>query len=578
MTAPTLIAADCGASRVLLARFSGDKDGTFRLDGVSLQSLGAVGEESWRDLTIEAVLNGLKEFGTTSKVQLVLPGSQCYGKFVKLARVEAAKLAKVVQFEAKQSIPYPLEEVAFGHVVVADDGVDLEVALAAAKLDVIEPLCRAIEKAGTEVTVVEPAFLAEINAARSLGLAAEGGKSVVILSIGARTTNVAVLDEGRFFARTLNLGGATVTQSIADELGLSFQDAEGLKLGLSRGELEAAEDSPELGAYSNAVRSFSSRLAMELTRTLATQKKQAGSDSVSALYLSGGGAQLQGLVDSFGERIRAPIGLLELGDAVQIGGAVDAAQLQAFQFQILGLVGLAARHFGTGIAGFNLLPARVAAENRFRKQQPFILAAAACLAGSLAFPIIGNTSRAEAFQRESQRVAEQIRQLEQLSRDISNDRNETDRIAGNITGIEELARSRSNWLSFFAELQERLYAVGDVWIERLEVTRPAVATAGAVAGAPAAYDPETPMIESQPVPEDVPVDSAIRLTLTGRLVDRANPLAKVSKEAEERVKRLLSNFADSEFIASVENERFDNSEKGILQFDFVLVVNPKKPL
>lgn len=574
-----LIAADCGASRVVLARFSGDKSGAFRLEGLSVQPLEGAAEADWPAKASEAVLRGIKEFGGAAKIHLILPGNVCYGKFVKLARVEPGKLAKVVQFEAKQSIPYPLEEVAYSHVVVGDDGVDLDIALAAVKLDVVEPLCRGVEKAGAQAVSVEPAFMAEANAARALGAVGQDGKSALILGIGARTTNVIVLEADKTFARTLNLGGATVTQAIADELGRTFAEAEEIKLGLSRGELEADAESPELAAFNNAVKSFSSRLAIEVTRTLATQKKSVGAESLSAVYLTGDGSLLAGLDSVLSDRLRAPLGMLELVGAVETGPAITGEGLAAAQPQLLALVGVAARAFNPTIPGFNLLPASIASENRFRRQQPFLLAAAACLAGSLAFPIIGFSAKAKSHERDLSVLVDQVAQFEQLNTQIQKDKSEIERVRGNITGIEDLARSRSNWLSFFAELQDRLYQVGDVWIERLQVTRPSAAGAsgaiveggqggmfGGMASQPAATG------------ESAPASPAIRLALTGRLVDRANPLSKVSKEAEERVKRLLRNFSESQFIVSVENERFDNSQKGILQFDFVLVVNPKKPL
>lgn len=581
MSTPTLIAADCGSSRVVLARFSGDKSGSFRLEGVSVYPVESTTDDRWIRQTADAVVRGVKEFGGASKLHIVLSGAYCYGKFVKLARVEAAKLAKVIQFEAKQSIPYPLDEVSYGHVVVADDGVDLEVALAATKLDIAEPLCRLMERSGSETAVIDTSFMAEVNAARVLGVTPEEGKSAVVLTIGARTTNLAVHFSDRFFARTLNIAGSTVTQSIADELGITFEKAEELKVGLSSGEVEAVEGSAEWTAYSNAVRSFSSRLSMEVTRTLATQKVPTAQGAVTGIYLSGGGSMLQGLTEVLGERMKAPLGLLELSGAVEVGGAVNASLLEANQYRLLALVGLASRFYGSNVPGFNLLPRRVAAENSFRRQQPFIIAAAACLVGSLAFPIIGNLSRAEAFERESGRLAEQIRQFEQINREIQERRAEIERVTSNISGIEDLARSRSNWLSFFAELQERMYSVGDVWIERLQVSRPHAS--GAVSQQPTFQDfGDDGMFGAAPPPQQTAAQAnkngVIRLAISGRLVDRANPQSRVSQAAEDRVKRLLRSFADSDFILGVENERFDNRERGILQFDFVLAVNPQRPL
>jgi type IV pilus assembly protein PilM len=44
------------------------------------------------------------------------------------------------------------------------------------------------------------------------------------------------------------------------------------------------------------------------------------------------------------------------------------------------------------------------------------------------------------------------------------------------------------------------------------------------------------------------------------------------------VKTLLNSFTESQFIVRLEGERFDNSQAGVLKFDFILVVDPQRPL
>jgi type IV pilus assembly protein PilM len=96
-------------------------------------------------------------------------------------------------------------------------------------------------------------------------------------------------------------------------------------------------------------------------------------------------------------------------------------------------------------------------------------------------------------------------------------------------------------------LQERLGRVEDVWLEKLQVAPGAAGT-------------------------------SLRLLVSGRMLDKANPLSKVSPETFSRVKTLLASVVDSPFVGAVEAARFDNSQPGILKFDFVLVTNPQRPL
>ncbi len=108
---------------------------------------------------------------------------------------------------------------------------------------------------------------------------------------------------------------------------------------------------------------------------------------------------------------------------------------------------------------------------------------------------------------------------------------------------------------------------GDLWLERLEVLP--VAEISQIASPQ--NDPGDGAVEESARP-------TIRLRLTGRLLDRENPLSRGSPAAYERVTALLGRFVESPRIMEVEGERFDASEPGLLRFDFTLVINPTASL
>ena len=132
-----------------------------------------------------------------------------------------------------------------------------------------------------------------------------------------------------------------------------------------------------------------------------------------------------------------------------------------------------------------------------------------------------------------------------------------------VAALQGLVATKANWLDFLADVQARLAKVGDVWLERVQLVQP-----------PAA-DPAVPVTPAADGAAAVP---PLKLALTGRLLDVANPVSNVSPESYERVKKLIASFTGSPFVASVENEHFDNTQPGLLRFDFTLVVNPARPL
>jgi len=116
-----------------------------------------------------------------------------------------------------------------------------------------------------------------------------------------------------------------------------------------------------------------------------------------------------------------------------------------------------------------------------------------------------------------------------------------------VAQLQAVQERRTAWLALFADLQERFATVEDVWLEKLQ---------------------------TMPAANHAPM----KLVVSGRMLDKANPQAKVSPETFTRLKVLLADIVDSPFVAAVDGESFDNSQPGILKFDFVLVTDPAHPL
>ena len=136
---------------------------------------------------------------------IVLPPHAVLLKHLKTPRAAGPKREQIVQFEVAQNIPYAIDEVVWDTVVSGEQEQEIDLLLAAAKLEVVEPLCRAAGDAGWEVFAVVPSALA-VRAAESLAVAREAS-SRLILSIGARATTVLQIDGTKFAVRSLAMGG-----------------------------------------------------------------------------------------------------------------------------------------------------------------------------------------------------------------------------------------------------------------------------------------------------------------------------------------------------------------------------------
>lgn len=513
---------------------------------------------------------------------LAVPGHLALTKFIKTPSVAKEKRGKIVAFEAAENIPYPLEEVVWDHVVVADDGFDLEVMLTAVKFDAMQSLCTAADAAGFPVERAAPAALALCHAFRyNYPKVVE---PVIVANVGARTTSLIFLEGERYYIRTLALAGNAVTQAVAEELRIDFTAAETLKVQVLSGRTDLPPGSPSRAAVHRAAATFCSRLQLEIMRSAVNHRRHSGGSPAVALYLTGGGSMIEELPGVLSEKLRIPVERYEAFKNVDLAADARAAGAEASSQVLADLVGMATRLIVPTEAEPSLLPPALTAALAFRKRQPMLLVAACLAVLSLAPPIVYLHHVTTGTQ---ERVSEYDSQLMPL-RSIQN-RND-----GNLRQIAEATKqiaalrgayeTKANWINFFANLQDRLVDIEDVWLDRLQVLRPPPPEPDQAAEPPPPEEPppadgQAPNPAPAPVAEPpAPKGPPVRLALSGRLLDVRNPQSKVSPESLQRVKELLTSFTDSPFITAVENERFDTNQNGLLYFDFTLVINPRKTL
>src|SRR5437773_7508729 len=138
-------------------------------------------------------------------VAISVPGQSGLARFVKLPPVDEKKIPDIVKFEAKQQIPFPLEEVVWafqrlGSGEAIDNMIlDAEVGLFAMKRDMVNRYLQHFKEVGVEVHIIQMAPLALCNfmaydllGKGAAGAGDEGGgdkSCIVALDIGADNSN-----------------------------------------------------------------------------------------------------------------------------------------------------------------------------------------------------------------------------------------------------------------------------------------------------------------------------------------------------------------------------------------------------
>ena len=498
MRSPRVLAVDIGAGHVACGVFAVGAAGRLVLQQVSVEphSSDPSHESRWSTeiaQSLGAIVARDKLGGVAS---LAVPGHLALTKFIKTPSIDAAKRGKIIAFEAAENIPYPLNEVVWDHLVVADDGFDLEVMLTAVKFDAMQALCVAADSAGFVVERAMPAGLALHHAFRYNY--PEVVECAVVVNVGARSTNLLFVEGERFYVRTLALAGNSVTQTIAEELRIDFSQAETLKVQVLGGHSDLPPSSPSRAAVQRAATAFAARLQLEVTRSTLNHRRQSGGSAPTAVYLTGGGSLIAELPATLAEKLKLRVERYESLRRVDLSANARAAGADAVAQVLADLVGLATCLAVKKEPEASLLPPAITEAIAFRKRQPLFLAAAALAVIALAPPIYYFHQLATAAQEKVSQVDSQLMPLRAVQTRNDDNLRQIEAAKKQIAALRGAYETKANWINFFTDLQSRLVKVEDVWLDRLHIVRTPLPEPGAAPEPP----PEPPAGGAANAPAD----------------------------------------------------------------------------
>jgi len=552
MPTPRILAIDCGAAHVACGLFRLNEHRQLELERLSVETLAIDPnrDSEWTEMLGTALTKIVqRERFPLRECVVSVPGHLALTKFVTTPAVEPGIRDRVVQFEASQNIPYALSDVAWGYLTVADDGVDLDLMVSAAKLDAMEALCAAVESAGLTLIRAETASLAVWRAWKTES--AENFAPVLIVDVGARSTSCLFISSTGVYVRTLPMAGNSITHTVAKDLRVEFSRAEQLKRQVLGEESNKPMDERVSQSVNRAVGSFVNRLQLEMTRSRLSYSRQKGAELPQRVLLTGAGSRLPNLAKQVSESMDLPAACIEGLKSIKVsspGGVKETDRL-------LVLVGLALSLVEKEAGTLDLLPPDRREAHGWRRRRLGWLATAGLIILSLGCPL---TYYHLSAVREQKRVVVLDRQLGpwRLLESKNFDNLELiKQLREQIAIIEPTARGRANWIEFLADVQSRLVKVGDVWLERMQVL-----AVDSKAGARTA------------------VGGELRLKLTGRLLDIENPQATMSEATRARLDSLFRSFGQSSFVERVEDDRYDVSQPGVLRFELTLVKRREKRL
>lgn len=525
---------------------------------------------------LPAVMEAIKTIAGSSshfvgEATIILPGHLLLTKPIKVPLVDVSRQNQIIAFEAQKSIPYPLSEVEWGKQVISDDGVESEVLIAAIKSDVATSFCKEILALGITPKWVSASPILDYNTLLYSYPDLEG--ETLVVNIGARSSTLIFANPTGFFLRNMPIGGNTLTQNIADALKVSVSDAETVKIDFFAEKLDPASE--QFQTVEKLSKSFMTRMSQEITRSIVTYRQQKRGGTPELIFLTGKGALQPGLSQFLSEKQKVSVDYFNSMAGVVVQGSASVDTLALEMYQLSQVVGEAARALVPNAVSIDLTPSEISEGMEFRSKKPFLYMAAACLAISFIPPVIKNIQNEQVISAQIKEVSQKLAVLQNDRSALDKNLQQVEKVAQQIDSFKMLVNSKSNWINFFTDLYERLYDVGDVWIDNLTVQRTV---------APPVVIPESEIDQEIVVTPDPARE--YNLLLEGRILLRDGGSANVSdirRTISNRLNSLVESFKKSDFIIDYKNfspnfTPLVSEGLKLVPFKVTLVVNPEKPL
>ncbi len=316
-----------------------------------------VTEDGNREEAVVKAINSMalrEDFGS-APVLACLSGRQVLTRTVNIPTLNAKKLDRMVELEARQQIPGNFDEIEWGyHLSPASDGASNDVALFAVKRDLVEELISKSKQSGINLIGVSVSSLALYNFVRYDQVFPDD-EAVIILDVGAENTDLVVYQGESLWMRTLAVSGNDITRAFMKKFKVSFEEAETLK--------RQTPDSRQAEKIIRVIEGSLNELTAEVQRSLGFYKSQNTSAKLENLVISGSTFKLPGLPQYMADKLHYTVNILEDLDKIKVAGGLDREHFLS-DLPALGVsVGLALQATGVSQANVNLMPGQLQVQN-----------------------------------------------------------------------------------------------------------------------------------------------------------------------------------------------------------------------
>jgi type IV pilus assembly protein PilM len=394
------------------------------------------------------------------RVAIAVPGQSGLARFIKLPPVERKKIPDIVKYEARQQIPFALEDVVWDYqplIGSEDEGyaIETEVGLFAMKRDQVARHLKPLEEAGIDVEIIQLAPLAIYNFICFDRLNVEGPydpanppQSTVIISLGTDTTDLVITNGYRVWQRSIPIGGNHFTKALTKELKLTFAKAEHLKRNAMKSE------NPK--AIFQAMRPVFSDLVAEIQRSIGFFTSNNRNAKLGEMVALGNPMKLPGLQRFLSQNLDQQVKLVDQFNNLATGTATAGPQYKENQLTFGVAYGLCVQAQEHAQLRTNLLPEEIITTRLVKAKKPWAVAAVALLLLALTINYFMHYSALMTANKDDVQMANQIKSAQAIAKSAADFATENTNLVGQFDKVVATAKNlQSNvdgrllWLELF---------------------------------------------------------------------------------------------------------------------------------
>lgn len=304
-----------------------------------------------------------------AQVVVSVAGNAALARFAKLPPVEPRGVPGIVKFEAKQQIPFPLEEVEWDYqTFISPDSPEIEVGIFAMRRQQIEERLALYADVGLVPDVLTPSPVAVYNAMAYDLEFSEQTPGTILLDIGTTSTDLIIAEKGRVWVRTFLLGGHHFTEALVEAFSLSYPKAEKLK--------REAETDRNARLVFQKMKPVFGDLAQEVQKSIEYYKSLHRDAKLTRLIGMGSTFKLPGMRRFLKQQLQMNVYRLESFKRLSVEGP-RAGEFQDAAVNLAPAYGLALQGLGLATLEANLMPTAAVRQALWHRKVKWFGAAAA---------------------------------------------------------------------------------------------------------------------------------------------------------------------------------------------------------